>query len=462
MTNILLRNGFLSLVVALLLSCGGGGGGGGGAALVGASALGAGGPVPAAAGTPGPLGAGGPGSGVAGSPGPVGDTSPGAAGNGIGGIAADDGSSAPSSGSSTSSAGSTTASSGDDGSGVGSGGTGVSTADASGVGSVDGAGSIIVNGLRYSTDAATLRIDDAPSLQIGMTVKVTGSVNADFTSGVAKLVESAADLRGPASSIDTAAGSFVILGTTVTTDASTVWADSTGLASIAGGTTLQVWGLPASPGVLRATRVEQRIAVTLPIVTGTVQGLNIGLRSFTLGGLTVDYGAALLAGAADSNALVNGTIVRVRAAGQPGFGRLAVNLVEAWNPLPAARVFPLQLAGVVTDHAALGSFRVLGTRVDASQARITGGPATSVGNGVKVEVDGIYSNGVLGASKLRIRHVPGTGGPASFNVIGPIGNFVSAASFRVRGQPGRASKPSMWPRRCDTIAVALAVASDGV
>ena len=49
MKNILLRNGFLSLVLALLLSCGGGGGG---AALVGASALGAGGPVPAAAGTP--------------------------------------------------------------------------------------------------------------------------------------------------------------------------------------------------------------------------------------------------------------------------------------------------------------------------------------------------------------------------------------------------------------------------
>jgi hypothetical protein len=398
-----MRNGLLAVVVSLLLSCGGGGGGGGGgtASLAGVSGV--------ASGTFSDAG---------------GDTSSGGASASAGGAT-------------------TTAASGDNGSGVGSGGTGVTTADAVGIGAVDGLGSIIVNGLRYSTDAATLRIDDAPSLQIGMTVKVTGSVNADFTSGVAKLVESAADLRGPASSIDTAAGSFVILGTTVTTDASTVWADSTGLASIAGGTTLQVWGLPASPGVLRATRVEQRIAVTLPIVTGTVQGLNIGLRSFTLGGLTVDYGAALLAGAVDSNALVNGTIVRVRAAGQPGFGRLAVNLVEAWNPLPAARVFPLQLAGVVTDHAALGSFRVLGTRVDASQARITGGPATSVGNGVKVEVDGIYSNGVLGASKLRIRHVPGTGGPASFNVIGPIGNFVSAASFRVRGQPVNASVPGV-------------------
>jgi hypothetical protein len=404
-----MRNGLLAVVVSLLLSCGGGGGGGGGgtASLAGVS-------------------------GVAG--GTFSDArTEGAAG----------GDAASSGGSSSAGSATTTAATGDNGSGVGSGGTGVTTADAVGIGAVDGLGSIIVNGLRYSTDAATLRIDDAPSLQIGMTVKVTGSVNADFTSGVARLVESAADLRGPASSIDTAAGSFAILGTTVTTDASTVWADSTGLAGIAGGTTLQVWGLPASPGVLRATRVEQRIAVTLPIVTGTVQGLNAGLRSFTLGGLNVDYGAALLAGAVDPNALVNGTIVRVRAAGQPVLGRLAVNLVEVWNPLPATRVFPLQLAGVVTDHAALGSFRVLGTRVDASQARITGGPATSVGNGVKVEVDGIYSNGVLGASKLRIRHVPGTGGPASFNVIGPIGNFVSAASFRVRGQPVNAGGPGV-------------------
>ena len=66
-------------------------------------------------------------------------------GNGLGGIAADDGSS---------SATDHCASGGDDGSGVGSGGTGVSTADATGVGAVDGAGSIIVNGLRYETGSA--------------------------------------------------------------------------------------------------------------------------------------------------------------------------------------------------------------------------------------------------------------------------------------------------------------------
>jgi hypothetical protein len=54
---------------------------------------------------------------------------------------------------------------------------------------------------------------------------------------------------------------------------------------------------------------------------------------------------------------------------------------------------------------------------------------------VKVDVAGTMSNGVLKATKLKIRHVPGTGGPASFTLIGAIGNFSSASSFRVRGQP---------------------------
>src|SRR5205085_1914643 len=112
MKNHSLRIGIVSLLAALLLSCGGGGGGGGGTgavfgnAGVGAPLAGAGSPAPAAQAAP--------------------------SGNGLGGIAADDGS-----GSATT----TAASGGDDGSGVGSGGTGVSTADATGIGAVDGAGS---------------------------------------------------------------------------------------------------------------------------------------------------------------------------------------------------------------------------------------------------------------------------------------------------------------------------------
>ena len=169
----------------------------------------------------------------------------------------------------------------------------MSTADASGIGAVDGSGSIIVNGLRYNTDTAVLNVEDAPALQLGMSAKVTGPVNADFTSGIARRVDSAADLRGTPSSVDLAQGSFVILGTTVTTDSATVWADATGLAAIPPGTTLQVWGLPGAPGILRATRMEQR-GPSAAILTGTVQNLDPLRRTFTLGGFTVDYSTAVL------------------------------------------------------------------------------------------------------------------------------------------------------------------------
>ncbi|OUM00586.1 DUF5666 domain-containing protein [Variovorax sp. JS1663] len=411
MTNAFLRAGLLALSMTLLLSCGGGGGGGGGFAVGGAGIAG---------------------QQLSGAGSSDGSSPSAGGGDGQGGSTAGG----------TSGAGSSaTASSGGDGSGVGSGGTGVSTADAAGIGAVDGAGSIIVNGVRYNTDTAIVNVEDAPALQLGMSAKVTGPVDADFTSGIARRVDSAADVRGPLSAIDLAQGRFVILGTTITTDEATVWGDASGLAAIPPGSTLQVWGLPAAPGVLRATRVEQRGAST-PILTGTVQNLDSLRRTFTIGSFTVDYGAAALSGSLDGSPLANGTLVRVRAnAVLPG--RLQATLVQWWYPVPVANGTPVQLAGIVTDFAGLGSLRVLNVPVNASSAKINGGPAGSVGNGVKVDVAGVMQNGVLQASKLKIRHVPGTGGPVSFTLIGTVGNFSSPASFQVRGQPVDASGPGV-------------------
>jgi hypothetical protein len=422
MTNSWLRNGFLALLIGSVVSCGGGGGGGGGVAVGSTGIAGSGTEISSGDGGSPAGGGGGGGDGQGGSTSGSGGTASAPGGTGSGGT------------------GTATASSGDDG-GVGSGGTGVSTADAAGIGSVDGSGSIIVNGLRYNTDTAVLNVEDAPALQLGMSAKVTGPVNADFTSGIARRVDSAADVRGTVSSIDLAQGSFVILGTTVTTDDATVWADASGLAAIPPGSTLQVWGLPGAPGTLRATRVEQR-GPSAAILTGTVQNLDPLRHTFTLGGFTVDYGAAVLSGSLNGGALADGILVRVRASTVLP-GRLPATLVQWWYPVPRANATPVQLAGIVTDYAGLGSLRVLGVPVNAASAQITGGPPNAVGNGVKVDVGGIMSNNILQASKLRIRHVPGTGGPASFNLIGPIGNFSSAASFRVKGQPIDASGPGV-------------------
>ncbi|MGR4871508.1 DUF5666 domain-containing protein [Variovorax sp. LARHSF232] len=405
MTMTLLRHGLLAVGFGLLLSCGGGGSSGSASLSVGGGQ----GSVAVQSGNGANAGL------LAGDASPGGDSG-GPSGGGAGGAGG----------------GTTTASGGDEGSGVGSGGTGVSTADATGVGAVDGAGSIIVNGLRYATRGVNVNVEDAPALQLGMSAKVTGPVNADFTLGVAHQIESAAEIRGPVSSVDLAQGRLAILGTTVTTDESTVWADSAGLAALAPGMTLQVWGLPAGPGVLLATRVEQRGPST-PILSGTVQGLDIGRRTFMLGGMLIDYSLASMAGP-----LVNGALVRVRADVMLP-NRLPAKLVQGWYPTPTADAALLQLAGVVTDFTGIASFRVLGVQVDASAADLAPVLASALGNGVQVEVAGVMANGVLKATKLRLRHVPGTGGPASFSLHGLVSNFDSASNFRVRGQPVDAS-----------------------
>ncbi|QNK73908.1 hypothetical protein H7F36_01120 [Variovorax sp. PAMC28562] len=328
---------------------------------------------------------------------------------------------------------------GDDGSGVGSGGTGVSSASAAGIGSTDGLGSVILNGVRYNTDSAVFNLQDAPELLLGMSVKVTGPVNSNFTAGTAATVESAADLRGTVSNIDLASSTFSLLGTTVSTDEETVWADASGLSGIADGSTLQVWGLPAAPGMLRATRIARVASGGAPILTGTVRNLDKVAGVFSIGTLNVNYANALFVGGLDSATLANGTIVRVRGVGFASAGALNATALQSWYSLAQATGQTATLDGVVTEYAGLASLKVLGVPVDAGTAQITGGPSSSIGNGVKLEVAGVFSAGMLRATKVKIRHISGTGGPSSFALIGTVGGFTSAADFKVRGQPINAS-----------------------
>ncbi|MNU82498.1 hypothetical protein D3C71_721780 [compost metagenome] len=395
---------FCAGLMALLMSCGGGGGA-----------------------STGNLGLG---TGTA-----IGGDSPGGAGTGTGG----DGTGSGSGNAGTGGSGDTASNGNTDGSGVGSGGTGV-TADAAGIGAADGLGSIILNGLRYTTDTATITVEDATELQIGMSARVAGKVDPDFTRGIATQVVSAAELRGAVSRIDVGAGSFVVMGINVTIDAATVWADANGLANVADGSLIQVWGLPGAPGTLRATRVQTAPTLTAPLVTGAIQNLNTTNQTFTLGQLTVSYGGAAFAGI-DASSLANGVIVRARGTAAPVGNAFTATQVQGWYAIPTSNGIALQLAGDITDFVSRGAFKVLGTPVDATNAQITGGPVGSLGNGVKVEVDGFMSGGVLVVKKLRIRHVPGTGGPASFTLIGAIGGYQSPANFRVQGQPVDASGP---------------------
>lgn len=323
--------------------------------------------------------------------------------------------------------------------GVGSGGTGV-TADASvGIGAVDGFGSIIVNGVRHEIGSATLTLTDGASLQLGITVRVAGTVSADLSTGTATSVASAPDVRGVVSALNAASGTFTVMGQSISTDDSTIFSGVAALTSLVNGDIVQLYGLPGTSGNLRATRIERVGAAASYVASGLVQSLDTSARTFRLGTVTVQYTPAMLATPLTPATLANGMVVRVTASAEPVAGVLAATQVQAWYTVPSATGAAVNLTGLVTDFAGLSSFRLQGVAVNASGAQVTGGPSSSVGNGVKVEVSGSMSGGALVVSKLKIRHVPGTGGPVSFSVMGNIGQYTSASNFRVQGQVVNAS-----------------------
>lgn len=334
-------------------------------------------------------------------------------------------------------------SSGDVTPGVGSGGTGVTTARAVSIGSVDGFGSIIVNGVRWDISSATASIADEASLQFGMTARVEGTTDTALSTGTASQVTSAADLRGTASNINTISGTLTVMGVQVSTDEATVYDGLTNLAGLANGDPVQIYGLPGAPGSLRATRIEKLAASAAPVVSGAITNLNIGAQTFVIGGLSVNYAAASFTGSLSASTLANGQIVRVRATLPPAANILTATKVEPWYAVPTTNNVPVALEDVITNYTSLGSFTLLGVPIDASSAQITGGPSNAIGNGVKVEVSGAMENGVLVVTQLKILKIPGTGGPAAFTLIGAVGNYVSASSFRVMGHPVDASGNSV-------------------
>ncbi|MBC7437789.1 MAG: hypothetical protein H7332_17170 [Bdellovibrionales bacterium] len=389
----------LVLVSALLLACGGGTGG--------SVSLGGGGSSGGGGGYGGSAGAG--------------------AGSGAGGGAGSGGSGGGGSGS------------------PGSGGTGIYTVF---VGSIDGFGSIIVDGVHHDIATATIDIQDATSLQLGMTTRITGTSTDGLITNTATQIVSAADLRGTVSGLDVGdgtVGSLQVMGVLVQTDSSTIFDGTglTGLATLHNADNVQIYGLPGAAGYLRATRIERLALPGAPVVTGSITHLNAVARSFALGSLTVNFAAATFAGNLEEASLANGQIVRVRGVIAPAAGILAATKVEPWYAVPATEGAPLGLVGIITDFGSLSDFKVMGTKVDASAALISGGPSRSIGDGVKVELTGVISGGVLRAGKLRLRYIPGTGGPAKFDVTGAVGNYTSAASFKVQGQSIDASGTSV-------------------
>jgi hypothetical protein len=179
--------------------------------------------------------------------------------------------------------------------GGGIGGTGNTS-----VGPITALGSIFVNGIEFQTTNAAVTINgvnsDEKELQVGMVVKVEGTVNADGKTGKADMVIFDHNTAGPINSIDLGKSTLEVMGQTVLVDSQTIIAglpgNTPGLADLATNDMVEISGLADADGNIIATRISLKTTGRQPEVNGRVSSLTS--TTFKINALAVDYSKAML------------------------------------------------------------------------------------------------------------------------------------------------------------------------
>lgn len=298
--------------------------------------------------------------------------------------------------------------------GAGTGGSGDIPAGA-GLGPVSATQPLTIADIAFDTTNITVRVedgdDDGRGPLPGMVARAEGGLFAGNRSGRATSASTQAELRGPITSVDAAAGRFTAMGQTVRVDGQTRFDNVSGLAALGVGDSIQVHGLAGPGDTLLATRLQRRSsASTVFKVVGSVryEGCATCLPSgqeFLLGGLTVQAQAAALKGL--SLPVPPGTLVRVRAGAAAVQGRLVATAIEPYVATPLLADAITRSHGLVMDPKPTG-FQLGGLNVafDA-QTRFEGwtvaDPRAELAAGARVDVEGRYRSGTVTAASVTLR-----------------------------------------------------------
>lgn len=297
-------------------------------------------------------------------------------------------------------------------SGVGSGGTGSYTN-----GPISGLGSIIVNGVRYDVDSATVISEDAASpaaadLQIGMVVEVDGGAVTPGTAGnndtaTAARVRYASELVGVVTVLTSDTNGrptlLSVMGQQVTVNARTVLPQAALNNAV---DVVEVHGLPSSSGGLNATRIDV-VTPTVYKVSGVVSAVNTSMRTVSIGQgpQVVSYNSA-----SDlPSGVVVGSYVRARVQTTP----LAANSWRATGITLRSQLVSEEregsLEGVIQGYGGFipNSGVINGTTVNFTAVidqlnALAAGRPNPPPNGLHVEVEGQYRSGVLIATSVEL------------------------------------------------------------
>ena len=296
------------------------------------------------------------------------------------------------------------ASAGDSGGGIG--GTGVTS-----TGTVDGLGSIFVNGVEFETDSAEVFLDGRASsedeIRVGMVVTVTGTVNDDGVTGTATRVVFDDEVQGPIATIQTGLDGdsllLDVLGVAVIVERTGTVFDDVNFDTLAVDDVIEVSGFFDDQLRLRATRVEKKSAFIAGSSEIELKGQVAGLTAtqFSIGNYIVDYSNADLSDIAGGE-IKSGMRVEVRGT-VSGFSILA-DRVEQEDEISDGFEDDDQVSvqGAITNFTNAAQFAVNGVAIDASNASLL--PADLLlANGLIVQVEGRWDGSVLQASTIESR-----------------------------------------------------------
>ena len=265
------------------------------------------------------------------------------------------------------------------------------------VGTITGFGSIIVNGVHYSLDAAEVRVDGARAaeadLALGQVVTIAGSRLSGSERVDADVVTFTSNVQAPVTAVDAASGRFRLLGQTVQTHAGTVF-DLAGrtpaVVSLVVGESVRVSGFVAADGTLTAARVEQRSAVSELRVAGTVARLDRAAARFDINALTVSYAAAVVVEGFPGGQPSDGDEVVVTGrAISPSGDLLATTLERRAGAAGLREGDEFEVEGLITRFVSPQDFDVANVRVTTTSAtQYEHGSASALRLDLKVHVSG--------------------------------------------------------------------------
>ena len=268
-------------------------------------------------------------------------------------------------------------------------------------GQITGFGSVFVDGTRFATDNARFIKDDDDAEQddfrIGMVVEIEG----DLDDGRADVVRFEEDVKGPVDAVGV--DNLTVLGQTVAIRPDTHFDDNLTLADILVGDILEVSGLRDADDVIEASFIEREDGVDTYKVIGTARNVDVTSRTFSIGGLSIDYSVARLD---DLDTITDGMLLEVKDANtaySPGDFTLIATKIEPVDQLNDEADRQVRLQGLITVIVNGNQFQINGVIVrHGAGTTFRFGAVDLLAPGTKIEVEGVVAaDGSIDATRIK-------------------------------------------------------------